>query len=178
MPTPSDQELARASVDGDRKAFGELVDRYQKKIFNLSLRVTGSVDDAMDVTQAAFLKAYQSIKRFDPERPFFSWIYRIGLNEAIDVVRRRRSTSLDVDLPSEANNPERETESHETTRAVQAALGKLKPDHRVMIVLRHFEGLSYEQMGEVVGIPDKTVKSRLFSARRELRALLIGKGLL
>jgi RNA polymerase sigma-70 factor (ECF subfamily) len=178
MPTRSDQELARASIDGDRRAFGELIDGYQKRIYNLALRVTGSTDDALDVTQAAFLKAYESLTRFDPERPFSSWIYRIALNEALTLVGRRRSTQLDVDLPSPANSPEKEAASRETTRAIQIALGELKTDHRVMIVLRHFEGFSYLEMSEIVGIPEKTIKSRLFSARRELRAMLVGKGLL
>jgi RNA polymerase sigma-70 factor (ECF subfamily) len=178
MPTRSDQELARASINGDRVAFGELVDSYQTRIYNLALRVTGNADDAMDVTQTAFLKAYEHLERFDPERPFSSWIYRIALNEALTLVDRRRSAALDVEPASPDRRPDERVESRETTRAVQAALLDLTPDHRVMIILRHFEGLSYTEMTEVAGIPEKTVKSRLFEARRKLRSRLESRGLL
>jgi RNA polymerase sigma-70 factor (ECF subfamily) len=176
MSSRSDQELVKASLEGDRTAFGELVDRYEKKIYNLALRVTGNIDDAMDVTQAAFLKAYDNRDRFDPERRFFSWIYRIGLNEALDLVGgRRKSTDLSFDIPLNSPTPEREAQSREAGRAIQQALQGLKPDYRVLIVLRHFDGLSYQEMSEVTGIAVKTVKSRLFSARRELRAKLVDK---
>jgi RNA polymerase sigma-70 factor (ECF subfamily) len=179
MSSRSDQELVKASLEGDRTAFGELVDRYEKKIYNLTLRVTGNVDDALDATQAAFLKAYDNRKSFDPERRFFSWIYRIGLNEALDLVGgRRKSTDLSADIPVDSPNPEREAQGREAGRAIHQALQGLKPDYRVLIVLRHLDGLSYQEMSEVTGIAVKTVKSRLFSARRELRTMLVDKQLL
>jgi RNA polymerase sigma-70 factor (ECF subfamily) len=178
MPTRSDQELARASIDGDRRAFGELVDSYQTRIFNLALRVTGHTEDAMDVTQTAFLKVYENLERFDAGRPFSSWIYRIALNEALTLVGRRRSAALEIEPESPDRTPERKAESRETTRAVQEALLELTPEHRAMIVLRHFEGLSYEEMSQITGIPGKTVKSRLFTARQKLRSLLERRRLL
>jgi RNA polymerase sigma-70 factor (ECF subfamily) len=178
MPTRSDQDLARASAAGDRPAFGELVDTYQKNIYNLALRMTGNPEDAMDVTQSAFLKAYQNLSRFDPERKFFSWIYRIAVNEALTLIGKRRSTPLDSEPLARENSPERDTEGHETAEIVQAALGRLKPDYRTVIILRHFDGLSYREMSDIVGVAEKTVKSRLFTARRELRALLVDTGLL
>jgi RNA polymerase sigma-70 factor (ECF subfamily) len=178
MPTRSNQDLARASKAGDRGAFGELIDIYQKPVYNLALRMTGTPEDAMDVTQSAFLKAYQNLSRFDPERRFFSWIYRIAVNEALTLIRKRRSSPLDSEPVGRGWSPERETQSHETVAVVQEAVGRLKPDHRVLVILRHFDGLSYKEMSDIVGVAEKTVKSRLFTARRELRALLVDTGLL
>ena len=131
----------------------------------------------MDATQAAFVKAYEKLHTFDFAHRFFSWIYRITLNEALSVVSRRRQvTDLDSHLPDSAAGPEQATSGKETGQIIQEVLTKLKPDHRVVVVLRHFEGLSYLEIGEVLGIPSKTVKSRLFTARQELRTALLDRG--
>jgi RNA polymerase sigma-70 factor (ECF subfamily) len=177
MSRAEDNDLVQATLAGDRGAFDELVDRYQIKIYNMALRVTGNTEDALDVSQAAFLKAYDNLGRFKPSHRFFSWLYRIGMNEALDVLgRRRKYTQLDLDIPEPAADPEAECWGNQAGRRLQAALMELQPIYRAVIVLRHFHGLSYDEIGEVVGVPTRTVKSRLFTARRELRLKLIKSG--
>lgn len=174
----SDDELVRATLAGEREAFDVLVERYQGKIYNVALGITGRPEDALDVTQNAFLNAYDHLDRFDDSYRFFSWIYRIGLNEALRLIRDRRESSLpDMDLPSPSAGPETTMRGREAGRAIREELLELSPDLRAVIVLRHFHGLSYAEMAEVVGVPEKTVKSRLFSARRELRTRLTHRGL-
>ena len=173
MSSAGDNELVEATLAGDRGAFDELVERYQIKIFNLALRVTGNREDALDVSQAAFLKAYDNLGQFKSAHRFFSWLYRIGMNEALDVVgRRRKYTDLDPETPTPAAGPEAECWGNQAGRRLQAALLELKPAYRAVIVLRHFHGLSYKEIGQVVETPERTVKSRLFTARRELRQKL------
>lgn len=178
MTNDPDSELVRASLAGDPGAFGALVDRYQFKLFNAAYRITGSQNEAMDATQAAFVKAYEKLHTFDPAYRFFSWIYRIGINESLNAVRlRRREQDLPAELPETARSPEDQAGAAETSRAVQAALMKLREDHRVALVLRHFHGLSYADMAQVLELPEKTVKSRLFEARRTLKVLMLERGL-
>jgi len=172
-----DAMLVQACLAGDRSAFSELVDSYEGKLFNVAYRITGSRDDAMDVTQATFLKAYEKLHTFDLSRTFFSWIYRIAINEALNLVRRTRNTApLDLETADPEKSPEESAQEGETRRFVQASLMRLQPDHRAVIVLRHLQGLSYREIAEVLGIPEKTVKSRLFSARRALRTILAEQG--
>jgi RNA polymerase sigma-70 factor (ECF subfamily) len=169
--------LVNACLAGDRNAFAQLVDSYQRQLFNATYRVTGSWDDAMDATQTAFIKAYEKLHTYDTGHRFFSWIYRIALNEALNLLGRRRSVSLvDVSAPATDPDPEQAYQEAETSRRVQEALMQLASRHRVILVLRHFHGLSYREIAEVVGIPEKTVKSRLFTARQRLRTVLLDRG--
>ena len=178
MEERTDQELVLACRNGEHGAFAELVDRYQLKIFNAALRVTGDNADAQDVTQATFLKVFEKLDSFNPDFRFFSWIYKIAVNEALNVVGRRRSTALSESGVFEPSaDPEREAQGREVGRAIESALMELRPPQRLTIVLRHFHGLSYQEMSEIIEVPVKTVKSRLFSARRELRAKLDQSGL-
>jgi len=176
-PERADDELVRAALAGERQAFDELVERYQAKIYNVALRVTGRREDALDATQNAFLNAYDHLDQFDSSYRFFSWIYRIGLNESLRLVRDRREVPLpEVELPSPNASPESRAHGHETAMVIREVLMRLSPELRAVIVLRHLHGLSYAEMSEVVGVPVKTVKSRLFSARQELRIRLAERG--
>lgn len=178
MPTRDDSELARATLAGERQAFDELVDRYELRIYSLALRVTGNTADAMDATQSTFLKAYRNLHRFDTGRPFFSWIYRIGMNESLDTIQeRRRFVDLDPEWASGAASPEQESASREAGREIQNAVLELPPEQRAVVVLRHFHGLSYQEMSVVIGVPVKRIKSRLFEARSALRERLVHLGL-
>jgi len=173
MNDRSGADLVAACLEGDESAFAEIVDRYQRQIFNAALRITGNHADAQDVTQTSFLRAYEAMERFDPRYRFFSWIYKICVNESLNLVaRRRNSVEVDRGLADRGAGPEREAEGRQVGRVILRALGALKPAHRAVIVLRHFRDLSYEEMSEILEIPGKTVKSRLFDARRELRRLL------
>jgi RNA polymerase sigma-70 factor (ECF subfamily) len=178
MSNSDDSELARAALDGDRRAFDELVERYESRIYNLALRVTGNRADALDAAQSTFLKAYLNLHRFDTARSFFSWIYRIGMNESLDTIQAsRRFSELDPETESGAASPEQESAGREAGREIRHAVQELPPEQRVVVVLRHFQGLSYREISDVVGVPQKTVKSRLFEARRSLRARLERIGL-
>ena len=177
MSNADENDLVRATLAGDRDAFNELVDRYQRPLFNMALRITGNREDALDVSQTAFLKAYDNLPRFKPTHRFFSWLYRIGMNEALDVVGRRKNYSrLSLETADPSAGPEAEYWGNQAGRRLQEALMELSPAYRAVIVLRHLHGLSYREIGEVVEAPAHTVKSRLFTARRELRLKLARGG--
>lgn len=166
-------QLVAASLAGDATAFPELVRRYEAQVFNAAYRITGSRADAEDVAQTSFLRVYERLARYDSKHRFFSWIYKICVNEALNLVARRRpSADVDRELADARADPEREARGREIGREIHRALQDLSPDQRVVIVLRHFRGLSYDDMSEVLEIPGKTVKSRLFEARRQLRRAL------
>ena len=172
-----DAELVRETLAGDAHAFDELLERYQGKIYNLALQITGNRQDAKDAAQTAFLKVYQNLSRFDPSHKFFSWIYRIASNAALDIARReQRDVSLEIDATAATPGPHRRAASVETARAIRGALAQLSPEMRVTIVLRHFHGLTYQEMSDIVGVPVGRIKSRLFSARVRLRELLVARG--
>jgi RNA polymerase sigma-70 factor (ECF subfamily) len=183
MSTDSDAATVQACLEGDTGAFAKLVDKYEKKLFNTALRVVSDPEDAADATQSAFVKAYEKLYTFDPSYKFFSWIYRILLNESLNIVKRRkRFDSLDneerpTELEAGARNPEEFYGDAEAGEQIREALAVLKADYRVVIELKHNQGMSYREMSEVVGVPEKTIKSRLFSARRQLRDILIKRGI-
>ena len=169
--------LVQTCLQGDRSAFDELVDRYQRALFNAAYRITGSVDDAMDVTQSAFVAAYEKLHTFDPTRRFFSWIYRITCNRALKVVEQPRPlAAIDADAHRVDSNPEVLYAATEADEYLERALLDLGPDHRVVIVLKHILGFSYSEISGLLDIPEKTVKSRLFTARQRLRAALLERG--
>jgi RNA polymerase sigma-70 factor (ECF subfamily) len=162
---------------GDRQALAGLLERYQAPVFNAALRIVGNPDDASDVTQSAFLKAFENLDRYDPAYRFFSWIYRIAINESINHNKRSfRTTSLqDREIPDH-RGPQNVVESGDLSREVQAGLMQLDDIYRVVVVLRHYSEFSYREIGEVLDIPEKTVKSRLFTARQQMRDILAARG--
>jgi RNA polymerase sigma-70 factor, ECF subfamily len=168
----SDGALVRRCLAGEINAFGVLVDRYQRPIYNLMLRMSRNSDDASDLTQSAFVRAYEKLHTFDANLKFFSWMYRVAVNVALNAIQQRRPTepleerheSLAVDNGTH--------ERQEQTDRIEAALACLRPQHRVIILLRHFDDLSYDEIARVLDIPVKTVKSRLFTARQHLRIQL------
>ena len=176
---PDDNTLVQGCLGGDEHAFEILVVRYQGPIYNAVYRMVHDRDDASDLTQSAFLKAFQQLARFDPQYKFFSWLYRIAINETLNHVKRRtRQEPLDGETASPAPDPESAVVGSDVGRHVHEALMKLTPEYRAVLVLRHFHDCSYEDMALILQIPEKTVKSWLFSARRQLRELLEMKGLL
>ena len=158
---------------GDLTAFESIVARYQRVVFSVALRMVGSYEDALDATQNAFIRAYEGLDTYDPDRRFFSWLYRIVVNECLNLRRARRPTdTLPESEPSEEPGPLQLVEAAEQSVWIEAALVKLSEEHRLVVVLRHFADLSYAEIADVVGVPEKTVKSRLFAARQRLAELL------
>jgi RNA polymerase sigma-70 factor (ECF subfamily) len=175
MAEPNDEVVWVARcLRGDPSAFEAIVNRYQRVMFALALRMVGDYEDARDATQNAFIRAYERLDTYDPERRFFSWMYRIVVNECLNFRRARRPTEpLDegIEEPADAG-PLRLAENGEQSARIDAALVKLPEDQRMVIVLRHFADLSYAEIGDILGVPEKTVKSRLFEARQRLGELL------
>ncbi|NRB71203.1 MAG: sigma-70 family RNA polymerase sigma factor [Xanthomonadales bacterium] len=172
-----DQELIADCLKGDRQALSSLVRRYERPIYNVSYRMLRSPDEAEDVAQTTFLKAFENLHRYNAEHKFFSWIYRIAVNESLNQIRRRKHTEQWVDdQPAPGPGPQSQLEAHEVSDDVQQALEAISDDHRSVIVLRHFAEHSYREIGEILQLPEKTVKSRLFSARKAMKAKLDSKG--
>jgi RNA polymerase sigma-70 factor (ECF subfamily) len=170
-----DRALVERFRRGDRDAFAELVVRYQGPVYNAAFWVVRRAEDASDICQTAFLKAAERIDDYDPGFKFFSWLYRIALNEALNLVRDRgREHELDEALEVESNEPGPDGQLLASQRAgrLQGALMKLSANDRSVVTLRHFSELSYAEIADILAIDEKTVKSRLFEARQRLRALL------
>jgi RNA polymerase sigma-70 factor, ECF subfamily len=180
---PDDLRLIADCREGRTAAFGELVRRYQDRLYNTVLRLIDHAEDAQDVVQDAFLNAYQSLDSFKGDAQFFTWLYRIAINTAISLKRKQRvaysirsartgegsAEPLDT---SEFSRPERGLERSEQERRVQGALNRLSPEHRAVLVLKDMEGKKYETMAEILGVPIGTIRSRLHRARLELREIL------
>ena len=167
-----DRALVERYLEKHQDAAGALVDRYQQRLFNVALRMLGNVQDAEDVTQTVFLNAFHKLRTYDPRYKFFSWIYRMTVNESLNMLKRRKPTvtledDLDILVPGAASDRAAEAEDR-----VGRALMGLKPDDRAVVVLRHFVSFSYQEIAEVLEIPVQTVKSRLFTARERLRLAL------
>ena len=186
-----EQELAviRRVQRGDANAFEYLVAAYEKNVYNLALRMTGSPEDAEDMAQEAFLKAYSSLGSFRGDSKFSVWLYRIVSNVCLDFLRRqkkRQSFSLsmedddgeqtELELPDLSCLPEEELEKKLTRDAVHRGLAQLPEDARQILLLREIQGLSYEEIGETLGLEPGTVKSRIFRARKKLCAFLLADG--
>ena len=159
---------------GDPSAFEPIVRRYQRVLFSVAHRMLGNYEDALDVTQNAFVRAYEGLESYDPNRRFFSWIYRIVVNECLNARRGHRpseplSEAIEADPGA---GPLAGVEALERSASIEAALVRLSEDHRLVVVLRHFADLSYSEMSDALGVPEKTVKSRLFEARQRLGELL------
>lgn len=181
-----DRGLVARAIDGDRAAFGQLVERYQKRVYSVAFGILRDREDAWDVAQEAFVKAYRNLGRFEGTSAFYTWMYRITHNLAIDHYRSRRrrdvvpveeTRKLEValekqDKPTFEVDPSETTDRAELTRVLHDAMSKLSEKHRAIIVLREVEGLSYEEIADVLGIKKGTVMSRLFHARKNLQALL------
>jgi RNA polymerase sigma-70 factor (ECF subfamily) len=173
-----DRRLVRRCRDGNRAACEQLVMRYQKPVYNAALRLLHDPEDARDAAQTTFLKAFEHLADYDPSFKFYSWIYRIALNEALNTLGSRKQfediTGQEADT---APGPERRVEGEQLSRAIEDTLLQIKPELRAVIVLRHLLHLSYQDMGDILQLPEKTVKSRLYSARQLLRDLLLRRGM-
>lgn len=175
-----DRELAlvRDCQKGDRRALDSLVRHFEKPIYNAAFRMLGNMDEAADVTQTAFMRLFENIDRFNPEHRLFSWIYRIAVNEAIDQLKRRNKLQpLDDPAGHDGDVSHESVAASQLSSGVQAVLMELQEDQRALIVLHYFTDCSYRQIASILELPEKTVKSRLFTARKQLKSRLQQHGI-
>lgn len=181
MAKDTDKELVRRVKKGDKQAFDLLFSRYQHKILNLVSRYLRDQQDVEDVTQEAFIKAFRALPRFRGESAFYTWLYRIAINTAKNhlVARSRRPPGVDVDIDDaefmdgtdvlrESESPEAVLSRDELAEVINATLSELPDDLRSAVTLREFDGLSYEQIAEIMDCPVGTVRSRIFRAREAI----------
>jgi RNA polymerase sigma-70 factor (ECF subfamily) len=170
-----DLELTRRSQAGDTEAFGELVTKYSTKIFTMVYCIVGNENDAWDLAQEGFLKAWRSIHRFEARSSFYTWLYSITMNLTIDSLRRkgrRQEVELDDAIPSFLPGPRLNCERAEIREQVNAALAQLSPEHRAVVVLKELEDMQYREIAEVLNVSMGTVMSRLFYGRKKLQSIL------
>ena len=184
-----DRHLIERARDGDEPAFAELVRRFERPVFSLVYRLVRHRETAEDLAQEAFVKVYQNLDRFDPKYKVSSWLFKIAHNHTIDHLRRRRLDTLSIEgspyddaaeggersgitLASKTETPDVEAEGHELGDAIEHAIGRLRPQYRTAVVLRHIEGRPYEEIAHVMDLPLGTVKTYLHRARAELQESL------
>ena len=185
-----DTEMVQAVLGGDATAYRGLVEKYQERVYAMIYGMIRNREDARDLTQEAFVKAYRNLSGFRLEAGFYTWLYRIAMNLAIDFTRsrkRRESTGFDESVATRdgtgnvaelhhGDSPSRRIERQQLYDQIMSAMEKLPDDQRQVVLLRELEGLSYREIAEVMEIPEGTVMSRLFYARKKLQKLLQSDG--
>jgi len=180
----TDEQLVERAIAGDADAFGEVVRRWERKIYALAYGFTGSVEDARDAAQETFVAAYRNLQNFRGEAKVSSWLHRIAVNQCITRQRRARvraETGIEEAVESagegflaagEQSSPARAAEAKERTEAVRRAVAALTPELREVVLLKEFEGLTFQEIADALQVPLSTVKSRLYTALRQLRMRL------
>lgn len=184
----SEELLAQKAAKGDSLAFEELLRAYEKRVYNMALKMTANPDDAADLTQEAFIRVWRSLKDFKGDSKFSTWLFRIVSNLCADHARRqsrRKETPLifgeeddayEYEPPDERFEPERELSQKELREELDAAIASLGDDHREIFLMREVYDLSYAEIGEALGLEEGTVKSRLHRTRQKLREFLLARG--
>ncbi len=173
----TDLELVDRVKTGDMDAFGKIVNRYEKTVFNSAYRIVGDMDDAADITQTTFVKVFEKINTFNPAFKFFSWLYRISINEAFNLQKRnKKAATIEFEPVATQPGPYEDFVQLEMCENLKLALATMTYDYRIVIVLKHLMLLSYKEIAEILDLPEKTVKSRLFSSRQALHRQLVEQG--
>lgn len=185
----SDHELVTRAQLGSETAYRELLDRYQRPVFSIILRMIRDREQAEDLAQETFVRVFNHIGRYDPRYKFSSWIFKIATNLTIDWIRRKELNTVSIDgsrnavtsdemeasaitIVSEDENPEELLEAKELGEEIEQAIGKLRPEYRAAILLRHVEGREYQEIAEIMALPLGTVKTYIHRGRNELRDTL------
>jgi RNA polymerase sigma-70 factor (ECF subfamily) len=174
-------ELIELALDGDRDSFSQLMHRYAGAVYGLAYRMLGNAQDAEDASQEIFLRAYANLARFDRSRRFSTWLLSIASNHCVDRLRRQRYSWLTLDdvaytLPDTQRGPEAQALQQEQRKTVQRALEQLPENYRLVTVLRYWQDLSYQEIAEVTGLTESTIKTRLHRARHMLAGTLAALG--
>lgn len=173
MNKDSDEYIIKKCLGGDFNAFRVIIEKYQLPLYRTALGITGIQQEAEDITQNTFLKAWEKLDTYDPEYKFFSWIYRICVNESLNSTRILNKVSSLEEEQTEDTTPHLELVKNEEHTLLKKAVDKLPEHYKTVIILRHFEELSYQEIADILQIKTETVKSRLFSARNLLKETLI-----
>ena len=195
-----DKHIVAQARRGELSAFEELVTRYEKRVYAIALRSSGSPEDAADITQEVFLRAWRSMKDFRGDSGFATWLFRITMNQCVDYARHKQSQpptqppgnpwyrpsqplvqgeddeERELPLPDTAPSPEEHLENSELGRELAAALDEVSDEHRRIVLLRDVSGMSYTEIAEILEVSEGTVKSRLSRARIALRKILLKRG--
>jgi len=180
--TLEDRKLVASAKKGESKAFETLLKKYRKSVYYMLLKMVKNADDAEDLTQEAFAKAFNSIEKFDSKYAFSTWLFRIATNNTIDLIRKRRVQTVSIDAPIEGDdgsnmtidvkdedlNPNEELLKKQRSRYLHMAIEKLPEKYRILVELRYFKEFSYEEIANELQIPLGTVKAQLFRARELL----------
>lgn len=186
-----DKELIDRCLEGEERAFGELLDKYKASVYSICCRMVRNRTDAEDLAQEVFIRTFSVLDRYDPSYPFSSWLFRITSNLCIDFLRREKGSMISLDqpvegsegdmqrqLPSNVVKPDREMETREMMAALEEAISILPEHYRIIVILRHQEQMSYEEIAEDLGIPLGTVKARIHRARNMIKSYFRRSGLL
>jgi RNA polymerase sigma-70 factor, ECF subfamily len=167
-----DRDLVIKTQRGNMDAFNVLVSRHEKRVFNYLLRIVGQREDALDLTQDVFLKAYQNLSKLSDVERFSPWLFRIAHNEAYSLLRKNRPDQAELLYDPPTAQASSGMYPAEMSLAVERALGRLTPDQREAVVLKIFQGFKFEEMAEVLDLPLSTIKSRLYAALEVLKGAL------
>lgn len=171
-----DNNLVKRCLNGDGDAFEALVEKYYKIIFRLAQKILKNYDDAEEITQSVFVKAYENLNKYNPKYKFFSWLYRITVNETLNYSKKRSYTEeISESITNDEDTPDQVYNRKELGEKIQDALMELDMLYRLPVVLKHFLNYSYKELSDLLGIPEKTVKSRLFTGRQLLKDILVKK---
>ena len=184
----SDAELISTAISGREASFEEIVRRYQRPIVSYIYRMLGNQDSALDVSQEVFIKVYNSLSKYSSEYKFSTWLYKIAHNAAIDFIRRNshHTQSLEMEnedgtfelqIESKRPTPEQERERTEWRTEIEGVVNRLPAGYRELILLRHSQDMSYDEIAEITNLPLGTVKNRLFRAREMMREMFVEKGI-
>jgi RNA polymerase sigma-W factor len=186
-----DAQLVKRCLRGDEKAFEELLAKYRRPVYSICMRMVRNETDAEDLAQEAFIRTFNVLDRYNPSYPFSSWLYRITSNLCIDFIRKRRKGIVSLDEPvsgeegdmprqiaSGTGDPERELQTREMMAVLEEAVSALPEHYRIIVILRHQEQLSYEEISDNLGIPLGTVKARIHRARNLIKGFFQDRGML
>ena len=166
--------LVKECLNGNNSSFEEIVEKYYKIIFRLAYKIIKDNDDAEEITQSVFVKAYESLSSYNPKFKFFSWLYRITVNESLNFSKRKSYTQeINEEYRTDDDNPDEIYNKAELSEQIQNALMELDMLYRLPVVLKHFLDYSYKELSYLLDVPEKTVKSRLFTGRQLLKDILI-----
>jgi RNA polymerase sigma-70 factor (ECF subfamily) len=185
MPFESEQALVRSALGGDQKAYKALFETYRQAIFHITVKIVRNQDEANDLVQETFIKAFGSLKSYDHNYRFSTWLYKIAANCSIDFLRKRKIDSMSLDkpiatkdgdvqmeIPDDTYNPEKDLRNRQQSTGIEDAIESLPEKYKEVIVLRHKEDKSYEEIAEMLKVPVGTVKARIFRARELLKKKL------